>query len=188
MSETREPVSNPDELPAPAGSGEGREDGVAASLFWGLYAALGCENDDPCEDVAFRRALAAIELMRSKLPPVAPPPPPDGEEEIVEAAVEVVAHDYMEQLNRDPEEVREAARRAARETLRLRAERDAADDKAALIAAEGERDEARADAERLRGALRELRIRYHASGRRPEECYEMSIIAAALAGPAGGGD
>ena len=28
----------------------------------------------------------------------------------------------------------------------------------------------------LRGALQELRIRLHAKGRRPEECYEMSLI------------
>ncbi len=33
----------------------------------------------------------------------------------------------------------------------------------------------------LKHVLRELRIRYHSSGRRPEECYEMSIIDAALA-------
>ena len=43
--------------------------------------------------------------------------------------------------------------------------------------------EARAECERLRAAnlekrsaLQELRIRLHASGRRPEECYEMSLI------------
>jgi hypothetical protein len=32
----------------------------------------------------------------------------------------------------------------------------------------------------LRGALQELRIRLHAQGRRPEECYEMSLIDSAL--------
>ena len=32
-----------------------------------------------------------------------------------------------------------------------------------------------------RGALQELRIRLHAAGRRPEECYEMGLIDAALA-------
>ncbi len=32
----------------------------------------------------------------------------------------------------------------------------------------------------LRGVLSELRIRYHATGRRPEECYEMSMIDDAL--------
>jgi hypothetical protein len=32
-----------------------------------------------------------------------------------------------------------------------------------------------------RGALQELRIRLHAAGRRPEECYEMSVIDTALA-------
>ena len=33
-----------------------------------------------------------------------------------------------------------------------------------------------------RACLMELRIRLHALGRRPEECYEMSMIDAALAG------
>lgn len=33
---------------------------------------------------------------------------------------------------------------------------------------------------RLRGTLQELRIRLHSSGRRPEECYEMSLIDEAL--------
>lgn len=37
----------------------------------------------------------------------------------------------------------------------------------------------------LRSALQELRIRLHVSGRRPEECYEMSIIDAALAAEKG---
>lgn len=32
----------------------------------------------------------------------------------------------------------------------------------------------------LRHVLMELRIRLHAAGRRPEECYEMSLIDAAL--------
>jgi hypothetical protein len=32
----------------------------------------------------------------------------------------------------------------------------------------------------LLGALQELRIRLHADGRRPEECYEMSLIDEAL--------
>src|SRR5271170_5175104 len=35
--------------------------------------------------------------------------------------------------------------------------------------------------ERLRGALIDLRLRLHCAGRRPEECYEMSIIDDALA-------
>jgi hypothetical protein len=39
-----------------------------------------------------------------------------------------------------------------------------------------------ADNERLRAVLQELRIRYHAAGRRPEECYEMSLIDEALRG------
>ena len=38
----------------------------------------------------------------------------------------------------------------------------------------------------LRSACQELRIRLHAAGRRPEECYEMSLIDATLA-PAGEG-
>lgn len=32
----------------------------------------------------------------------------------------------------------------------------------------------------LRGVLQELRSRMHAAGRRPEECYEMSLIDDAL--------
>lgn len=32
----------------------------------------------------------------------------------------------------------------------------------------------------LRSTLQELRIRLHAAGRRPEECYEMSLIDEAL--------
>ena len=46
-----------------------------------------------------------------------------------------------------------------------------------------ERDESRAEIAALRdvvslqgSALREIRIRLHAAGRRPEECYEMSIL------------
>lgn len=39
----------------------------------------------------------------------------------------------------------------------------------------------RAERDALRHALMELRVRYHAAGRRPEECYEMSLIDAALA-------
>lgn len=41
-------------------------------------------------------------------------------------------------------------------------------------------DKAEARVAELEVALRELRIRYHAAGRRPEECYEMSLIDAAL--------
>jgi hypothetical protein len=33
----------------------------------------------------------------------------------------------------------------------------------------------------FRAVLQELRLRLHASGRRPEECYEMSLIDEALA-------
>lgn len=39
-----------------------------------------------------------------------------------------------------------------------------------------------ADNAELWGTLAELRIRYHAAGRRPEECYEMSLIDATLHG------
>jgi hypothetical protein len=37
-----------------------------------------------------------------------------------------------------------------------------------------------AEIAQLREVLMELRIRYHAAGRRPEECYEMSLIDDAL--------
>ena len=37
-----------------------------------------------------------------------------------------------------------------------------------------------AERDSLRGALAELRTRLHCAGRRPEECYEMSLIDAAL--------
>lgn len=54
---------------------------------------------------------------------------------------------------------------------------------AKLVMSDGERETFKAEIERLtrdleasRAALRELRIRLHASGRRPEECYEMSLI------------
>ena len=40
--------------------------------------------------------------------------------------------------------------------------------------------EAADEIERVRGTLIELRLRYHAAGRRPEECYEMSMIDEAL--------
>lgn len=42
-------------------------------------------------------------------------------------------------------------------------------------------DALRTENDALRHTLMELRARYHASGRRPEECYEMSMIDAALA-------
>ena len=32
----------------------------------------------------------------------------------------------------------------------------------------------------LRGVLQEIRVRLHVAGRRPEECYEMSLIDSAL--------
>lgn len=38
----------------------------------------------------------------------------------------------------------------------------------------------REERDELRGYLQELRIHYHTSGRRPEECYEMSLIDEAL--------
>lgn len=46
----------------------------------------------------------------------------------------------------------------------------------------------REERDELRGYLQELRISYHASGRRPEECYEMSLIDEALRARKGGGD
>lgn len=46
-------------------------------------------------------------------------------------------------------------------------------------ARQAERAQAQA-ARRYRSALLDLRIQLHAAGRRPEECYEMSIIDAAL--------
>ena len=45
-----------------------------------------------------------------------------------------------------------------------------------------QRDELQADLASARACLMELRIRLHAVGRRPEECYEISMIDAALAG------
>lgn len=57
-------------------------------------------------------------------------------------------------------------RRAADELERLGAERDAL---RALLA-------------EARCALSEVRAHMHAAGRRPEECYEMSVIDAALRG------
>lgn len=42
-------------------------------------------------------------------------------------------------------------------------------------------EELEASVRELRGALAELRWRLHAAGRRPEECYEMSIIDDAMA-------
>ena len=47
-----------------------------------------------------------------------------------------------------------------------------------LLAAQLAKTERERDA--LRSTLIELRLRLHAAGRRPEECYEMSIIDAAL--------
>lgn len=46
----------------------------------------------------------------------------------------------------------------------------------------GERD----DTAELVGVLQELRARFHVAGRRPEECYEMSLIDEALARVKGG--
>ena len=59
------------------------------------------------------------------------------------------------------------------ETERLRAERK---DLIALT----RRAEMEAEIERLRAALIEIRLRLHAADRRPEECYEMSLIDDAL--------
>lgn len=49
-------------------------------------------------------------------------------------------------------------------------------------ASEAERDELRALLREARCALSEVRAHMHAAGRRPEECYEMSVIDAALRG------
>jgi hypothetical protein len=43
-----------------------------------------------------------------------------------------------------------------------------------------ERDELAKLVAEMRGTLRDLRIHLHAAGRRPEECYEMSMIDDAL--------
>lgn len=43
-----------------------------------------------------------------------------------------------------------------------------------------ERDELVKLVMEMRGTLRDLRIHLHAAGRRPEECYEMSMIDDAL--------
>jgi len=43
-----------------------------------------------------------------------------------------------------------------------------------------ERDELTKLVAEMRGTLRDLRIRLHAAGRRPEECHEMSMIDDAL--------
>jgi hypothetical protein len=45
----------------------------------------------------------------------------------------------------------------------------------------GDNERLRRELAEARGALQELRIRLHAAGRRPEECYEMSVIDTALA-------
>ena len=61
----------------------------------------------------------------------------------------------------------------------LAAERDALRQRVELLLGVIDAREARlAEAEAL---AKELRIRYHAAGRRPEECYEMSLIDAFLA-------
>ena len=51
----------------------------------------------------------------------------------------------------------------------------------AVSAVEGVPVVPRDDTAELVGVLQELRIRFHAAGRRPEECYELSLIDAALA-------
>lgn len=44
-----------------------------------------------------------------------------------------------------------------------------------------ERERDSEEAKNYRSALLELRVRFHAAGRRPEECHEMSLIDAAIA-------
>lgn len=71
--------------------------------------------------------------------------------------------------------------RQAKEIARLRAEVERLTTLLADVrSVERELDEKAAEVEALRGTLLELRMRYHAAGRRPEECYEMSIIDAAI--------
>jgi hypothetical protein len=50
-----------------------------------------------------------------------------------------------------------------------------------LVEKDAEIERLRRELAEARGALQELRIRLHAAGRRPEECYEMSVIDTALA-------
>ena len=50
----------------------------------------------------------------------------------------------------------------------------------ALLEARAEVERLTAENRELRGTLQELRIRLHSAGRRPEECYEMSLIDDAL--------
>ena len=67
--------------------------------------------------------------------------------------------------------------RQAAEIERLRAQLAATEAGAVSF-----RDTAEAEFTKLRGTLREIRIHLHAAGRRPEECYEMSLIDEALGG------
>ena len=71
----------------------------------------------------------------------------------------------------------ETAARQVAEIERLRAQLAATEAGAVSF-----RDTAEAEFTKLRGTLREIRIRLHAAGRRPEECYEMSLIDEALGG------
>ena len=85
--------------------------------------------------------------------------------------------------SRVPKNEREWA--AAREIERLTAERDAAILDISLHSTDYKgllQDLTKCQQERvsLRGALLDLRAHFHAAGRRPEECYEMSLIVDAL--------
>lgn len=50
---------------------------------------------------------------------------------------------------------------------------------AALLEAIADRDR---QIKELRGALQDIRVHLHAAGRRPQECYEMSVIDDTLKG------
>ena len=50
----------------------------------------------------------------------------------------------------------------------------------ALASLQAENNRLREELAAARHALIELRLRLHAQGRRPEECYEMSLIDAAM--------
>lgn len=96
------------------------------------------------------------------------PPNADGEPDVgnIHANIRLLKKQCDEAI-RDADTAIEIARRVdAKERDMLRAERDAL---RALLA-------------EARCALSEVRAHMHAAGRRPEECYEMSVIDDALRG------
>jgi len=82
---------------------------------------------------------------------------------------------------KDAADVAWAADRTARDTRDIadaaRANRDAQKDKFMKMIGAAEKKAT----EEHRHVLMELRTRLHSAGRRPEECYEMSLIDAAIA-------